>query len=238
MDNNFLCPNCHKNFKTQGWLTRHQQECQPLPSSQPKKSTFKCEKCGNVFTNRSSLTRHQFQEDIASLLPLDKTRLSESPSHEEKIECPKCGQLFKSKSGLTSHLHRKIPCVEVDITQVDITEVEIPRVEGTNECSIISNVNAEYVYLLQEREHVQGNDPVYKIGRTAQEFGKRFAGYPKDSIIYIIMKVDDSRETEKNILEHFRNEFGCRRDVGDEYFSCKDINKMIKRFFEICYYGE
>ena len=34
----------------------------------------------------------------------------------------------------------------------------------------------------------------------------------------------------RDYYKFFRNEFGCRRDVGSEYFSCKDINKMVKRF--------
>ena len=41
----------------------------------------------------------------------------------------------------------------------------------------------QYIYLLQEREFRKTKEKIYKLGKTKQQHTKRFAQYPKDSIL-------------------------------------------------------
>jgi len=93
--------------------------------------------------------------------------------------------------------------------------------------------NIEYVYLLQEREFLQSNVPIYKIGRTAQENTKRATQYPKDSVLHLHTSCSDSVKVEKELLNYFKQKYIHRKDIGNEYFEGdfelmkNDINKII-----------
>lgn len=60
-------------------------------------------------------------------------------------------------------------------------------------------MNKEYCYILRKREHVRLNE-IYKIGRTQQKPTKRMAAYDPDSELYIMMRVDNSIDTEKRLI--------------------------------------
>lgn len=87
-------------------------------------------------------------------------------------------------------------------------------------------VSSEYIYLLQTREFLRLNQPVYKIGRTTQSPDKRIGQYPKNSKLFLIMSVADCVEKETILLRLFRKEFLARKDYGSEYFE-GDVQRMI-----------
>ena len=76
----------------------------------------------------------------------------------------------------------------------------------------------EYIYLLQEREFLKTNEPIYKLGRTQKEHHKRFHQYPKGSVLLFQIICENSAKLEKVILKAFKQQFKIRKDIGNEYF--------------------
>jgi hypothetical protein len=87
-----------------------------------------------------------------------------------------------------------------------------------------------YIYLLIEREFIKTNENIYKIGKTKQEFGKRFNQYPKGSNLFLHLYVKNIDIFEKNMIDLFGLEFKRRLDIGYEYFE-GDLNNMIQLIF-------
>jgi len=88
-----------------------------------------------------------------------------------------------------------------------------------------------FIYLIKEREFVKSCEQVYKIGKTAQTAGKRFSGYPKDSIIEIYLHVTDHNKCESDLIRIFDGLFKKRTDIGTEYYEGNRIlmlNEIIK----------
>jgi hypothetical protein len=91
--------------------------------------------------------------------------------------------------------------------------------------------------MLQTREFVNNEQPIYKIGRTQQPLLKRFNQYPKGSLLIIHVNVKNSVLLEKKIISVFSNQFTCKKNLGHEYFE-GDISKMKVALFEICCHEE
>jgi DNA repair exonuclease SbcCD ATPase subunit len=89
-----------------------------------------------------------------------------------------------------------------------------------------------YLYLLQEREFVEKNEDVYKIGKTKQEFGKRMADYPKNSVVHLQILVENVDTIEKILIKNFKEIFKQRLDIGYEYFE-GNKNKVIHGIYTI-----
>jgi hypothetical protein len=87
--------------------------------------------------------------------------------------------------------------------------------------------------MLQTREFVNNEQPIYKIGRTQQPLLKRFNQYPKGSLLIIHVNVKNSVLLEKEIISVFSNQFTCKKNLGHEYFE-GDISKMKIALFKIC----
>lgn len=82
-----------------------------------------------------------------------------------------------------------------------------------------------HIYLLQEREFIKTNTPVYKIGKTKQSI-RRFKGYPKGSELILMTKVDNINNVESNLIKKFKKLFKQRLDIGTEYFE-GDVKLMV-----------
>lgn len=82
------------------------------------------------------------------------------------------------------------------------------------------------IYLVWEREFVNSNSKIYKIGHSQREIGKRMAGYPKDSELLYYRSCERSKDMEKDLLAIFRTTFKQETGIGQEYFS-GDIDQMI-----------
>jgi hypothetical protein len=85
---------------------------------------------------------------------------------------------------------------------------------------------AQYIYLLKEREFINANQELYKVGRTKQKNQTRFKQYPKGSVLYFQMICFDCNNIEKKVLNLFKEIFNHRKDIGSEYFE-GDYNEMI-----------
>lgn len=84
-----------------------------------------------------------------------------------------------------------------------------------------------YIYILKEREFIKTGENIYKIGKTTQEPLKRMAQYPKGSMVFLIVKVDDCHKAERQLLGLFNKTFEQRKDIGREYYH-GNICDMIK----------
>lgn len=82
-----------------------------------------------------------------------------------------------------------------------------------------------YIYLLREREFINCNRELYKIGRTGHHVNQRLGKYPKSSELFIVIQVDNQLLAESTLLRKFRKEFDNRTEIGAEYFE-GDLTKM------------
>ena len=82
-----------------------------------------------------------------------------------------------------------------------------------------------YLYLLQTRESIKLNEPIYKIGRTKREGLKRFEQYPAGSNLILHVECTNSKEKEKIIKALFKEHFKQITEYGQEYFM-GDVNLM------------
>lgn len=92
--------------------------------------------------------------------------------------------------------------------------------------------STHYIYLLQEREFVQREINIYKVGRTKKANYHRFNQYPNGSVLMFQMICNDCIKTEKHILTRFKNTFNQRQDCGYEYFE-GDYHIMIDIIYEV-----
>ena len=88
------------------------------------------------------------------------------------------------------------------------------------------------IYLIHEREFINKNEYIIKIGRT-NNIAKRFLQYPKGSrlVFSIYVNPTDLINMEKQLLYKFGGVFRARTDIGREYFE-GDVNEMIKAIVE------
>jgi hypothetical protein len=75
-----------------------------------------------------------------------------------------------------------------------------------------------YVYLLREREFINLNADIYKIGKTCQDNLKRFNQYPKGSELILHIECDDCSKCEFELIQVFNAKYKRRADIGLEYF--------------------
>lgn len=123
----------------------------------------------------------------------------------------------------------------IDDGDIETHQTEIYRIVGDSFYTelpmynrVCHNKNTSgIIYLLQEREFFNSDDPVYKIGRTSQKGLKRFDSYPKNSILYRIHSSEDIINDERQIKELFDSNFKQCTNVGREYYE-GDIHFMLE----------
>ena len=95
--------------------------------------------------------------------------------------------------------------------------------------------DSQYIYLLQTREFINSNLPVYKVGKTKQINNLRFNSYPKGSKLLSQLCCKDCDECEKQILSLFDKKYKNRNDIGREYYE-GEYRKMILDIIEVIDY--
>jgi len=93
------------------------------------------------------------------------------------------------------------------------------------------NTKYQSIYLLQEREFVNLNENVYKIGKTTQEGLRRLANYPKGSRLILHIHCNDCTKCELEIIDLFKKNF-ISRDESKEHFQ-GSIELMITLIVDI-----
>jgi hypothetical protein len=91
---------------------------------------------------------------------------------------------------------------------------------------------SNYCYIIQEREFLRLNYPIYKIGKTTQDGLKRYKQYPKGSKIILFIEVDDCHEFETNVKKLFNGKYVQKTEYGIEYYE-GDKDEMIMDYIKI-----
>lgn len=95
-----------------------------------------------------------------------------------------------------------------------------------------TNTAPQYIYLLQTREcrRVEGENNIFKIGRTTQ-IGSRFQSYPKESVVKFCIQVPDCISCERELINIFDKEFERAQLPSGEYYGREyyrgDCEKMV-----------
>ena len=96
------------------------------------------------------------------------------------------------------------------------------------------------IYIFHTRACINGNEEVYKLGKTKVGVMKRLQGYDKGTTIEFLypvpMEYVDDAET--FMLRHLRQTFEPRKDYGKEYFEADKakmvsfVSRMLDSFIE------
>jgi len=86
-------------------------------------------------------------------------------------------------------------------------------------------MRVEYIYVIQTREFISQDEPIYKIGRTSQEMtsvgkNKRLDQYPKGSVQIAIFAVRDCKLAESEVIKELKlaDHIKHCKEYGNEYF--------------------
>lgn len=227
----FNCPKCHKIFSSQRDLETHMNRKTPCISDEPiGKHHYTCEFCYNIFSCSRNLERHYSRCIVRN----DHTLLIE---HHEKSK-----QLLTEKDEIIKKLEIKIKELESkNLEKLDQDESKkIKVIKDTTVRYEKKNIKKrnDFIYVIKLREFVNTGENIYKIGRTKQGHNKRIFQYPKNSIVFNIIKVPDSIKYEREIMKVFKEKFIHRRDIGREYFEAniasirREMNRIVKRLDE------
>lgn len=85
------------------------------------------------------------------------------------------------------------------------------------------------IYLLKTREFINTN--IFKIGRSGKDGTTRTNQYPKGSILYLLVTVNNDKIIEQMIINSFLINFIHKKDYGNEYFE-GDYKKMMEIIFK------
>ena len=189
--NTNICIKCNKILSSKRNLENHLLICKGV--SNP----LECHFCHKIFANRGSKSIHL---KICKKKPIELININD-PSINQIIitinyKCYKCS--FQSNKIIDISNH------------INLVHNENIRIKN--------NDNNEYIYLLQEREFIKTNEPIYKIGKTKQEKLQRIKSYPNGSKLIFYNDCIDCDEKEKLILKEFKNHFIHMNKIGNEYF--------------------
>ena len=138
---------------------------------------------------------------------------------------------FKDKEEIKKEEIKKEEIKKEEIKEEEIKEEEIKEEEIKKE-EIKTKNNDEYIYLLQEREFIKTNEPIYKIGKTKQERLKRICNYPNGTKLIIQILCNDCNKYERLLINKFKELFIHKREIGNEYFK-GDRYKMIETIYNL-----
>jgi hypothetical protein len=144
--------------------------------------------------------------------------------------CIRCDYTTNEKRNMKRHLYdRKIKCqsrknkIELsDEIKEEIMEnriYHIPKIvkEVKSKASTMIVDDSGYVYIFYTRASKNGDESVYKIGKTA-EYIRRAGQYTKGGNMKMVLNVKNRHDAENKIKKYFKIEFIQRRDYGTEFF--------------------
>ncbi len=165
--------------------------------------------------------------------------------------CKKCYEFLEMKKHIPSSIPKNTNTVFIEsITQnknINESHKNGPQPRPNNQNIIQKKENetqeetikstqedkSGYIYVIREREFVNMNQNIFKIGRT-ENFLRRFSQYPKNSEIVFVNKVNDQCKIETDLIRKLKQKFKQRKDIGNEYFEAEknsllDIVKQITK---------
>lgn len=160
------------------------------------------------------------------------------PKIEKSIdyECCRCGYHTHRLPLMRGHLYKKRPCPAAKSSIVltdDIKEkiladrVYNPPVERAPQTR---KGLSGFIYIIQLREHILLNQPIYTIGRTADIF-TRFDSYPKESKLLFMEAVHNHVDVETELIRKLKadKQIKHKDKIGREFFECGDLKYFKKQ---------
>jgi len=86
------------------------------------------------------------------------------------------------------------------------------------------------IYLLKTREF--SNTNVFKIGRSSKPGATRTNEYPRGSVLYLLVTVNNEKIIERKIIDCFSIDFIHKKEYGTEYFE-GNYMEMMEKIFKI-----
>lgn len=201
---------------------------------------YACSGCNFSSDYRSTIVNHinkvkKCSTDLLEVIKLDT-----------KIKCDYCEKELYDKN--TSKRHLKICKKKIKHEHEEIEKKLQEELKKSNDLLTQSLKNSEnmissnenvgpvktanykiinivppviHIYLLQEREYLKLNMPIYKIGFTTVGI-KRFQDYPKGSKILLMISFDDYNP-EKFFIDIFKSKFRQCTEIGLEYFEGDEL---------------
>jgi hypothetical protein len=179
-------------------------------------------KCYNI----TGLLMFENNNEYANCFFTQRDRLRQQKEYNEcKYPYPQLIKLF-------NEIHTDFPQKITNFPKYTYSPILLPDITENINNNLPEN-GCNYIYIIQEREFINANQPVYKIGKTTKEIQKRCSQYPKSSKLLFTQHVDNCHEVEKNIIKKLTENFKNRKDIGREYFE-GNIKNIMKDVFEIC----
>jgi len=98
------------------------------------------------------------------------------------------------------------------------------------DCRYSMSMEYHFIYLIKEKQDIDANESIYKIGKSTQENTRRVKSYPSGSHLLLQVACDNCHTMEDYLLRQFNKLFILAR--GREYFK-GDVFKMINLIFFI-----
>lgn len=206
------CERCGYATKRKTDLRKHLQrkrECRPILKDVPCSAQLRAmETLQKVRAHPMKFRKEEGKLSLAkSLAETLAETLAESSGVQKTQIQPENGELvafLKSISERMTNIERAVSTATT----------------GKAEKSQLKKSQVGSLYVIQEREFLNSNEPVFKIGRTFGPPQVRLSSYPKGSSVIWTCKVPDCCSAERKLMSSLASSgnFKHRGDIGAEYY--------------------
>jgi len=196
-----------------------------------------CIRCGYYSNCISDVKRHLKKKKECLPILTDSSReeclnilkLKKIDYKDKIIDIFKKELLKNTKNNITNEIEEYKNEIQELKKRLLIKEQEISELSSDN----IVDKTSGHIYMILEREFISNSDiKVVKIGRTIN-LKSRMKQYPKGSSILYSTTCKNILESEKELINIFKNTFEHRHDFGKEYFkgNVKDMITELHKYF-------
>jgi|LakMenEpi03Aug12_release.lakeMendotaPanAssembly.Ray.scaffolds.fasta_scaffold35337_6 hypothetical protein len=190
-------------------LSKRHQDIQNETTS--KKYSFICKNCNKGYSSNMGLYKHnKICKPVETKPPIIQTNDESFPTNDI---INKQNEMIVSLIEKVDELSKKIPDI---IQKPEITKIK----------------NPEYIYLLQEREFVNSEKSIYKLGKSKQDNTARVRQYPKGSILLFQKICNNCDANETELIKLFNEKYVKHSEIGNEYFE-GNVNEMMRDIFQL-----
>jgi hypothetical protein len=213
----------HKNIVTNNTVTNICNNIKPtIKIKDTQKKKYNCEFCDKSFNHRQNKYYHQ-------LNCKHKNNLLNKINQENTINNPDV--IIDNSNNLKNE--NECCIFSKEKTQPTLEQLKDEISELNNKINDLELIKLGFIYIIHEREFIESNKNIYKIGRTHSTI-KRLANYPKNSILLFCRPSNNMIEDENKLVKIFKNKFICKSEIGNEYFegSLTDMIKIINNYLD------
>lgn len=207
----FKCSGCNYTSYLKVHVKKHinkKKKCSENPTIVEVQVDIICNNCNKKYATKNNLKRH--------LKTCKTTNNIVKESNNNNLI--KLTDKVEELSNKIEKLHKIKPETLIEIKQYgDIKSEESNKLTETKS-EKPSQINI-HIYLLREREFLNSEKHIYKIGYTTCGI-KRFSKYPNDSEILLMINFN-TYNPERFLIKQFKEKFRHCKEIGSEYFEGK-----------------